>query len=152
MDIILRKGSHRNTLTCIRTDGTVTRINLGPNIPHHDLAHYVVEKQLNLKQGFYGKIKSGMTIEQLSDKTIIKTLDGETWLSEIMTRHLQSLGANTIKVEEFVTLIHWETQTNKHTEAYKVDLNTAKVIKHEFETLCDTWDLLLDNETLELKF
>jgi len=33
-----------------------------------------------------------MTITELSDKEIIKNLDSETWLSEIMARNLQSIG------------------------------------------------------------
>jgi len=77
MDIVITKGKSRNNLTCKRDDGTFTSTNLGPNIPYHDIAHYVVEKTFSMENGFYGKVKLGMSIEELSDKEIIKTLDSE---------------------------------------------------------------------------
>ncbi len=87
MEIIIAKGKNRNMLTCKRENGTSTSVNLGPEIPNHDIAHYVVETRFNLRDGFYGKIQSGMTIQELSDKEVIKSLGAETWLSEIMARN-----------------------------------------------------------------
>ena len=107
MEIIITKGKNRNTLTCKRKDGTLTSVNLGPNIPNHDIAHYVVEKEFKLENGFYGKVKSGMTIEELSDKEIIRNLDSETWLSEIMARNLQSIGSGAAKTEQFIELMNY---------------------------------------------
>ena len=68
MEIIITKGKDRNTLTCKRNNNTSTSYSLGPDLPNHDIAHYVVEKKFDLQKGFYGNIKSGMSIEELSDK------------------------------------------------------------------------------------
>ena len=47
---ITRKGS-RNLLHCTRVDGSVASADLGPNLPHHDLAHFVVERAFGLQDG-----------------------------------------------------------------------------------------------------
>jgi hypothetical protein len=56
MKIKIKKGSNRNQLICIRPDGTMIKTDLGPNVPSHDIAHYVLESTLNLQEGFYGNI------------------------------------------------------------------------------------------------
>lgn len=55
---ILNKGN-RNKLICERKDGTVEIADLGPNLPFHDIAHFIVERKLKLKKGFYGNIFYG---------------------------------------------------------------------------------------------
>ena len=113
MEIIITKGKGRNILTCKRFDGSYTSKNLGPSFPDHDIAHYVVEKKFNLKKGFYGQIKSGISISQLSDKDIIKTLGPEAWLAEIMTRNLQSINSGGALMEQYIDLVKWELKNFK---------------------------------------
>jgi len=132
MEIIITKGKNRNILTCKRKNGSLTSVNLGPDLPNHDIAHYVVEKQFNLQNGFYGKIKSGMTIEGLSDKEIIKNLDSETWLSEIMARNLQSIGSGAGRIEQFIELINWEAQNIKGIQVPTMSLTEIKKMKMDF--------------------
>lgn len=74
MEIRIVKDNRRNILSCIREDGSVTSTGLGPDFPNHDMAHFIVESYFSLKQEFYEMIKSGMTIEDLSNKEIIRTL------------------------------------------------------------------------------
>jgi len=152
MEIILTKGKNRNTLTCKRKNGSLTSVNLGPDIPNHDIAHYVVEKQLNLQNGFYGKIKSGMTIEELSDKEIIKNLDSETWLSEIMARNLQAIGSGAAKTEQFIELINWEAQNINGIKVPNMNLTEIKKMKMDFDKLCEEWNLIPENGDLKLIF
>ncbi|CAM1368450.1 hypothetical protein [Tenacibaculum xiamenense] len=152
MEIIIAKGKNRNTLTCKRKDGTFTKMNLGPDTPNHDIAHYVVEKEFNLKNGFYGKIKTGMTIEQLSDKEVIKNLGSETWLAEIMARNLQSIGSGAAKTEQFIELIHWEAQNINGIKVPNMNMTDIEKIKSEFDQLCKQWDLIPENGELKLIF
>ena len=152
MEIIITKGKNRNILTCKRKDRTQTSYNLGPNIPNHDIAHYVVEKQFNLQYGFYGKIKSGMTIEELSNKEIIKNLSSETWLSEIMARNLQSIGSGAAKIKQFIELINWEAQNVSGIRVPDMNLTDIKKMKFEFDKLCEKWDLTPENGELKLIF
>jgi len=152
MEIIITKGKYRNILTCKREDGTLTNENLGPDIPNHDIAHYVVEKKFNLKNGFYGKVKSGMTIAELSDKEIIKNLDSETWLSEIMARNLQSIGAGSANVEQFIELVNWEAENIDGIKVPDMNLTDITKMKTDFEQLCEKWNLIPENESLYLRF
>lgn len=152
MEILITKENHSNILTCKRNDGSVTSLNLGPDIPNHDIAHYVVEKEFNLEHGFYGKIKSGMTIEELSDKEIIKNLSSETWLSEIMARNLQSIGSGAAETEQFIELIHWEAQNMDGMEVPKMNLTKIEKMKLNFDQLCDKWNMIPENGKLKLFF
>ncbi len=152
MEILITKGKNRNTLTCKRRYGTITSMNLGPDIPNHDIAHYVVEKEFKLENGFYGNVKSGMPIEDLSDKEIIKNLDSETWLSEIMARNLQSIGSGAAKTEQFIELVNWETQNSKEMKIPNMSLITVKKMKADFDQLCKKWGLIPENGELKLIF
>jgi len=152
MEILITKGKNKNTLTCKRNDGTFTTSTLGPDIPNHDIAHYVVEKEFNLENGFYGKIRSGMTIEELSNKEIIKKLDSETWLSEIMARNLQSISSGAVNPEQFIELIKWEAQNIDGIKVPNINLTDVKKIKAEFDQLCEKWNLIPENGDLKLIF
>jgi hypothetical protein len=56
MEVQITKRDRRNELTCLRTDGSRTAANVGPALPFHDLAHYVVERQFRLREGFFGLV------------------------------------------------------------------------------------------------
>ena len=152
MEIIITKGKNRNMLTCKRKDGTLTSANLGTSIPNHDIAHYIVEKEFKIENGFYGKLKSGMTIEELSNKEIIKNLDSETWLSEIMARNHQAIGSGAAKTKEFIQLIHWEAQNIEGVKVPNMNLTDIKKMKSDFDQLCKKWNLISENGELRLIF
>lgn len=152
MEIIITKGKNRNTLTCRRADGTFTTENLGPDIPYHDIAHYVVEKKFDLKNGFYGKIKAGMTIAALSDKKIIKRLESESWLAEILARNLQAMASGAAGIDDFIQLVEWEAKNMKNVKVPPMDISDVKVMKSEFDKLCKKWDSISENEQISLQF
>jgi len=152
MRIIISKGKNRNTLTCKRVDGTSTSVSLGPNVPHHDIAHFVIEKEFDLKKGFYGNIKAGLAIDELSDKEVIKNLDPESWLSEIMTRNLQSVGSGAAKLEQFIELVNWEAQSISGIKVPELNLEKIKKIESTFNQLCHSWKLIPENGELSLEF
>ncbi|MEE9364720.1 MAG: hypothetical protein V3U92_19130 [Cellulophaga sp.] len=153
MKIRITKGKIKNTLVCAREDGSSTSMDLGPSFPHHDIAHFVVESKFHLKNGFYGKIKSGMTIVELSDKTVIDKLDGEAWLAEILARNLQAISSKGATINQYIDLIKWEVENLKYQiNIPKMTLEDVLEIKITFDKLCLEWDLLLENETLVLEF
>ncbi len=152
MEIIITKGNNRNTLTCKRENNTTTSLNLGPDLPNHDIAHYVIETKFNMKKGFYGAIKSGMSIEELSDKNTIKKLGSESWLAEIMTRNLQGIGSGAVAIEQFIALVKWEAKGFKNMTIPEMDINMIKDLKTEFDYLCDRWDKIPEGAQLNLTF
>ncbi|MEO6346719.1 MAG: hypothetical protein ABIO60_02310 [Aquaticitalea sp.] len=152
MEIVLRKGKNRNILTCKREDGSSTSINLGPNIPNHDFAHYVVENKFNLTRGFFGNIKNGKTISELSESDIIQDLPPETWLSEILARNLQSLRSGGVEIEQFVSIIKWEAEKITGIEIPKINIADVCEMKQDFDNLCEKWTLLGENKEIKLYF
>jgi len=152
MDIIITKGKNRNTLTCKRSDGSVTSENLGPDIPNHDIAHFVIEKKFKMTDGFYGNIQSGMSIAELSNKEIIKNLGPQTWLSEIMTRNLQSVSSGAAKVDQYIELVRLEAKSIEGIQIPNMSLTDVEEIKSDFDNLCKEWKIISENGQLNLKF
>ena len=147
---IVNKGN-RNQLICTRPDNTTEIANLGPDLPFHDIAHFVVEQQLNLQQGFYGNINSGYTVTQLSDKEVIKTLPVESAVSEIVTRALQSLSTGACSVARFKDLITEEFSI--WSISYPITLYEEEIrqLLTTYQNLLDQWNQLKEGESLNLE-
>lgn len=150
MKIKIVKKGNRNLLICYRSNGSIEKADLGPDIPFHDLAHFVVEKQLSLKQGFYGNINSGFTVNELSDKEIIKTLTVESTVSEIATRALQSLWSGATSVEQYHHLI--EAEFKALSISFPLNLTEEKVFQMflEYDDLTKRWKAIKEGESIEL--
>lgn len=136
MKIILTKDQTRNTLTCNRQDGSLTSINLSPNVPNHYFAHFIVENKFKLQEGVFGNIHAGKTITELSDTELIKDLSTETWLSEILARNLQSLRSDALEIEQFVEIIKWELKKISRIELPEMNFEDVREMKQDFDNLC----------------
>lgn len=146
---IINKGD-RNQLVCERRDGTLEIADLGPKLPFHDIAHFIVERQLKLKNGFYGNIYNGYSVKQLSDKEIIKTLPLQSAVAEITTRALQSLGVGACTVEQFITLITEEFEL--YAINFPLNLDKKQIIQmlSAYKNNVLQWEQLKEGEVLEL--
>lgn len=152
MEIILTKGKNRNTMTCKRQDGSVTSVSLGPNVPNHDLAHYIAENKFKLKNGFFGNIKAGKSIAELSNSELIQDLPPDTWLSEILARNLQSLRSGAVKMEQFTEIIKLESKKISGLEVPEIVFEDVREMKQNFDILCEKWSLIGENEKMILLF
>ena len=152
MKIEITRQTGRSRLTCRREDGSFTSENLGPDFPIHDLAHYVVETKFDLPDGFYGHIRSGMSIQELSDKAVIKKLGMGSWLAEILTRNLQALTSGACRPEEYLELVEWEIASMGEVDIPAMSLPDILEMKAQLEALAVRWDRLRDGETLTLNF
>lgn len=152
MEIILTKGNNRNNLTCKRQDGSITSVNLGPNVPNHDFAHFIVENKFKLAKGFFGNIKAGKTITELSDSELIQDLLPETWLSEILARNLQSLWSGAVEIEQFAEIIKWESEKIKGIEIPEMGFEDIIEMNQDFDDLCEKWNLIHENKEMNLFF
>jgi len=152
MEIVFTKGEKRNTLTCKRQDGSVTSVSLGPNLPNHDFAHFVVENKFKLENGFFGNLKSGKAISELSESKSIQNLPPEAWLSEILARNLQSLRSAAVTLEQFAEIVKWESEKIIGIEIPEMNFEDVNEMKQDFDSLCDKWDLVRENEEMKLLF
>ena len=150
MQIKLINKGNRNQLVCERRDGSFEIADIGPGLPSHDIAHFIIERELKLKQGFYGNIYNGFTIKQLSEKEIIKTLHIESGVSEITTRALQSLSTGACTIEQFADLIYEEF--NKFSIIFPLYLTKERILKmfDEYQQLMNRWQDLREGDNIEL--
>jgi hypothetical protein len=146
---ILNKGN-RNQLVCEKKDGSFEIADLGPKLPFHDIAHFIVERQLKLSNGFYGNIYEGYSVSQLSDKEIIKTLPLQSAVSEIITRALQSLAAGACTTEQFTELIHAEFKLYSINSPLHLGKQEINGMLTDYQNLVSHWQKLKEGESLEL--
>jgi hypothetical protein len=151
MKITITKKESRNLLRCIRDDGTSMIAELGPGLPHHDLAHFVIERKLGLTGGFFGKISEGYTVAQLSDKDIIKTLGAQTLIAEVVARALQSLSSGACTFDQFMELINTEL-AQWRIAALTIEPGAVTEMSDEFQLLLDSYLALRNGQSLELHF
>ena len=150
MMIKLIHKATRNQLVCERSDGSIEIADIGPGLPSHDLAHYVVEKSLKLKHGFYGNIYSGFSVKQLSEKETIKKLDIDSGVSEITTRALQSLSTGACTIGQFKDLIYEEF--NKFSIEFTLPFTEDEIsdLLDEYLELMLEWEQLSEGQSLTL--
>ena len=152
MKITLIKNENRNQLTCVRPDGSRVTANLGPSLPQHDLAHYVVEKQFQLKNGFFGNIERGYSVTELSDREVMKSLDHEVWTAEVLARALQSLSSGACTPDQFAPLVNAELANWSSARVDHISNVTLEAALEEFRALVERYRTLRYGEALELDF
>jgi hypothetical protein len=147
---ITRKGT-RNQLACYRPDGTSVLADLGPNLPHHDLAHYVVERTFRLTDGFFGNIARGYSPTQLSDKDVILSLGREPYRAEILARALGSLTTGACTPGQFEELVNTELAGGSLT-TMRIPADVLAAMAAEFGALMNRYAQLGNGESLNLEF
>jgi hypothetical protein len=151
VDIRITKKGSRNVLSCARPDGTTASADLGPNLPHHDLAHFVVERAFDLKDGFFGNIARGYTPAQLSDKNIIRRLGAEPYRAEILARALGSLHTGACSPEQFEELVNAEL-TALGLSSMLIEPGVLEALLAEFNGHLTTYRDLREGESMTLVF
>ena len=139
-------GRHR--LHCVRSDGSHSQAAAGPDLPHHDLAHYVAERTMRLKAGFFGAIAAGRSIDELSDPAVIRTLPREAWDAEILARTLQGTDNGTVKPEDFITSVTLE----RGAPLVGLDQEKVALMTSEFDALLKRWQEVPEGGALELEW
>ncbi len=139
-------------LVCVRDDGSVERADLGPNTPYHDMAHFIVERYLGLKLGFYGQINRGYSVSELSDKEIIKTLPSEAMVSEIITRALQSVWSGAVSLEQVQSLVEDEMEHLSINFPYSLSEEDVFKMYTDYDALLERWRVLNEGESVDLEF
>lgn len=81
------KGDDRDTIACVRPDGSRTWSRVVPSMVLHDLTHYAVESTLRLSEGFYGMLLAGWDITAFNEPGSTARLPDEA----IWTEHVVNL-------------------------------------------------------------
>jgi len=152
MKITFTKKNGRTQLVCHRTDGSAVIASLGPQTPYHDLGHFVVERKLGIKNGFFGYVEQGYSIEDLSKKEVILTLDAEAWQAEILTRALGSLATGACTPEQFPDLVNSELKQFNWPTVGSLTEERIGEMHEEFQQLISRFKQLDEGESLSLEF
>ena len=148
MRIRITKEHGGPRLLCTRRDGSHTQGDLGPTLPQHDLAHYVVERELHLTQGFFGLIAAGHSIGELNDPATIRTLPAEALAAEVLTRALQGLSNGAVAQSDFRSVVE--------AEGIRVPKGlTDEVVTRmlgTYVTLLNQWESVPEGAALELRW
>jgi hypothetical protein len=150
MKLVFIKKTSRNQLIITRDDGAVEIVDLGPSLPFHDLAHYVVEKHFQFDSGFYGHLKKGYSVAQLSDKNIIKTLPQEAIVAEIFTRALQTLASGACALTQFTDLI--EAELDASSLQYSIEITSGDItdLLDKYKKLEKQWVAQAEGNSMQL--
>ena len=152
MRITFTRKGRRTQLVCQRKDGTTEIASLGPQVPHHDLGHYVVEQKLGLKNGFFGHVQQGYSVNELSRKEVIVSLDVEVWQAEILTRALGSIATGACTVDQFPELVNAELKQFNWPTVDNLSTKVIEEMHEEFEALIKQFKRLEDGGSMSLDF
>jgi hypothetical protein len=150
VEVRIIKKHQRNALVCTRADGSVECSDLGPQLPYHDLAHYVVEKRLGFEDGFYGHIERGFSVAQLSAKDVIRTLPVGSLIAEVITRGLQALAGGACRPENMAEQVNWELQSLNSPYRFPNDPELIHNLHREYKDLLNLWDGATEGESILL--
>lgn len=130
----------------------MTEAATGPSFPNHDIAHYVIEKEFDIKEGFYGLIASGYTIHQLSETNTIRSLPRAVWLAEVLTRALQCVSSGACEIEQFeeMAIAELENMSMDGIEMPAMPLENIILMYEKFKRLLEQWVDLKEGDSLEL--
>jgi len=86
MRIELKKGKDgRDSLACVRDDGSRTWAKLHPFFPMHDLTHCAVESVLGFRNAFFGLVASGWEIDDFAARGAAQRMPAEAlWAEHIV--------------------------------------------------------------------
>ncbi len=159
LSIHIKKGDNRqSTISVIRRDGTKTYSKIPDDFEVHDIAHYVVEKQLEFSNSFYGLLAQGHQIQdfQLSKEKRPDTLWPQNIPKEALTtEHL----VNLVTIDfmgsrgQMDVLENLRAILKENNLVYPKELNREKLesIRKELFELMEKWNTLGNGEKLVLQ-
>jgi len=158
LQIHLKKEYNKpTTLNCTRENGSITYSKIQLDFEIHDIAHYVVEKQLRLKNAFYGLLSQGYQINDfmLPNQKRPEALQPQNLPSEALaTEHLVNLltidfmqANNEMEITKELNDI---LMKNKLSFPEIVSPEKIVLMQKELANLMNQWHKLRSGETLEM--
>jgi hypothetical protein len=145
-------------LVLVREDGTWTAGPIGPAHsygPVHDLAHYVVERTLGLREGFLGLVASGWEIRDFEATGAAERLPGEAIFAESAAGELsrQAMTWQWSSAEDYGWAVAtYMKQSRPEYSPREITSDTFEGMRTELLELRQRWNQLQPGETLELTF
>ncbi len=153
MDIIFKKGNGRNSITCQRPDKSSTWTEADSFMVSHDLTHFVVEKKLGLKNGFYGLLSDGIDITDFEKKQKItpKEIPAEGIKAELLVNMILTEKNDKTRISDFNQVYNDSAQKfNIANESFSNLI--LDQIHSEIDEMLEQWKKLKTGETIRLKW
>lgn len=154
---IKREFNKPSTLKCVRKDGSITYSKIQIDFEIHDIAHFVVEKQLELKKAFYGLLAQGYQIDDfmLPKEERPEALQPQNLPAEALaTEHLVNLLTidfmQTGGEMDIPKTLNDILEENGLSFPEKVTAEKIISMKKELALLMTQWNALQGNQTLEM--
>lgn len=151
--------SKRDTLVCVRDDGTSAWTPLSPGLVYHDLMHYVAETTLDCRRAFYGLIQAGWDIEAFTAVDPVTgrrpDLPAEAWQIEylVVLFPYQAAWDETVKAN-YLALVEaaWDEASLASERLYSLSGETVDVLRHRLREYYAQWEQVPPGGALELPF
>ncbi|MFZ1615720.1 MAG: hypothetical protein WAT41_00025, partial [Flavobacteriales bacterium] len=117
-------------------------------LPVVELAHYAVEQELHLDQGYFGLINDGHAIAKLRGPEVDRTLLPDLFEAQVLACTLQAVSNGTVAQQDYLS-----TAEVRLPRAPK-GITTEVVIRmlNTYITLLNSWEQVADGSALELRW
>lgn len=156
--IQFKKSTKGVTLTVKRADGTLTWTRLYPGMEVHDLAHYAVEKNLELENAFFGILARGYDIdgfEAPKDERLEELRPANLPPESLQTEHLVNLLLTELQYGEalpdFLDQFNTIISQRGLPPMPRLTASALGAIRCQLTELCTCWRAKKNDEVLELR-
>ena len=155
MQIRLKKGRDGpDSLACVRDDGTSTWRRIQRGLAFHDLAHYAVETETGVEDGFFGLVASGWSFEAFADAEERSHVPPEAmWVELVVNQFLTEAASGELydagAFHEHVALVGERIGL---VDPRRLEAEEIARVRGKLVALVARWRSLAPGETLELPF
>ncbi|MGH7674043.1 MAG: hypothetical protein ACREMV_02130 [Gemmatimonadales bacterium] len=155
MLVQIKKGrDSRPTLVCIRKDGTRTWSQVHPFFPLHDLTHFAVESVLGFREGFFGLVESGWSIETFAEPAARRRMPAQAlWAENIVGLLDLERGMQRRFPADELNRTLSDSLAQQHVPLFRAlseaELASVRALRTELDA---RWTALAPGETLEVSF
>ena len=149
-----KKQDKKHTISCRRTDGTVTWMQADDFFIYHDLMHYAVETTLHYKNAFYGMLAGGTNITDFELPKEIRpfqitpeAFNAECIVNLALVEFMQGRADDFNKV-----LKDSYDKSEFNIEAPELDQAAIEQVHASFASLVLQWNALPFGESLNVSF
>lgn len=154
--LFIKETPERYRLECAREDGSITAASLEfRSYFRHDLLHLVVERAANLQNSFFGMVKAGKNLNELSPKAIKETapiLPAEIQTTEYIVGALHGPFGPETDFQEVCQRIREYLELVSVTSPDYLTPEFCQRVTAEHRSLLGRWGQLRGGESLEFLF
>lgn len=152
----IKESPDRYRLECVRHDGSKTAASLEfRSYFKHDLMHLVVERVAGLQESFFGMVKTGRNLAELSPKAIRESaaqFPAEIQTTEIIVGALQGVSKTEVDYQEACHKIREYLTIMSLAEPLYLTPDFCAQVVTEHRSLLGRWGQLRGEESLEFSF